>query len=280
MKKLSLGISTCPNDTFIFDAMLNGRIDCGGPAFDTILTDVEDLNNMAFKSELDITKISYHAYAYAAENYILLNSGSALGFNNGPLLVSREKKTIDELETGLIAIPGKYTTANLLLAILFPGLSNKKEYLFSDIEDIVLSGEAEAGLLIHENRFTYASKGLMKISDLGEVWQEETSVPIPLGGIAIKRSLGNDIALKVQKCLSESISFAYDNPDSSYDFVRKYAASMEREVMKKHIDLYVNEFSRDLGSTGREAVRVLYSKAMDVNVIPKIRKDIFSPFYS
>ena len=276
MRTLSLGISTCPNDTFVFDAMINGKIDTCDLDFDCLLTDVEELNRNAFRAETDITKISYHAYAHVAEDYILLNSGSALGFNNGPLLVAAAKTDPAILESKMIAIPGKYTTANLLLSILYPGLTYKKEYLFSEIEDVVLKGEVDAGLLIHENRFTYKDKGLFKVIDLGEEWLDQTGMPIPLGGIAIKRNLGSEIASKVDRIIAASINYAYKNPASSYDFVSKYAASMDRNVMLKHINLYVNEFSPDLGEKGREAVRTLYEKAEKLKTISHIREDIFT----
>ncbi len=275
--KLTLAYSTCPNDTFIFDALVNGKIDTEGISFDTVMGDVEELNNMAFKGELDITKISYHAYAYLADSYRILNSGSALGRNNGPLLVSKKKIYPDEINNIRIAIPGKHTTANLLLSIAWPGATNKTEYLFSDIEQLVLDNEMDAGLLIHENRFTYHKRGLKKISDLGEFWDELTGSPIPLGAIAISRSLPDDIVMAVDRSLRRSIEFAFKNPDSSYSYVKQYAVAMERSVMQKHIDLYVNNFTLNLGEEGRAAIRKLYSEAYSRSVIPEVREDIFIP---
>lgn len=275
MKKLSLGISTCPNDTFIFDAMVNGRFNTGGLQFECTLTDVEELNKKASEGIFDITKISYHAYAFVSKQYILLNSGSALGFNNGPLLVSRKDTSLDELKGKTIAIPGKYTTASLLLSVLYPQLDNKVEYLFSDIEDAVLDNKADAGLLIHENRFTYSDRGLVKLADLGEEWQSLTSMPIPLGGIAVHRRIADSIKSSVDHILHKSIDHAYKNPMDSIDFVRKYAAAMDPGVMKKHIDLYVNEYSRDLGNEGRKAVHTLYNMARRHDIIPPVHDEIF-----
>lgn len=272
---MTLGFSTCPNDTFIFDAMVNGKIDTEGLEFDCILADVEELNRSAFESKSDITKISYHAYAYIAGQYLLLNSGSALGHNNGPLLVGREVIPLGEAEGYRIAIPGKYTTANLLLGIALPGAMNKKEYLFSEIEDAVLSGEADAGLIIHENRFTYENKGLKKIADMGEYWESKTHSPIPLGGIAVKRTLPSEVAMAVDRVLARSIEYAFTNPSSSWDFVRKYAASMEKDVIERHISLYVNEYTRNLGEVGKKAVRRLYSEAVINGIIPELPSRIF-----
>jgi 1,4-dihydroxy-6-naphthoate synthase len=190
--KLSLGFSPCPNDTFIFDAMVHGRIDTEGLEFDYFLADVEELNRKAFKGEVQITKMSYHAYAYAAHNYLILDSGSALGRKNGPLLISKREISTDELESARIAIPGKYTTANLLFSIAWPGAIKKTEYLFSDIEKALLNDEVDAGLIIHETRFTYQKRGLKKIADMGEYWEKLTGMPIPLGTIVINRSVRSE----------------------------------------------------------------------------------------
>ncbi len=275
--KLTLAYSTCPNDTFIFDALVNGKIDTEGLTFVPVLGDVEELNKQAFRGGVDITKISYHAYAYIADKYRVLNSGSALGHNNGPLLVSKRDISSDDLGSARIAIPGKYTTANLLLGIAWPGAKNTKEYLFSDIEQLLLDNEADAGLLIHENRFTYKKRGLRKIADLGEFWDGLTGLPIPLGAIAISRSLPDDIAMAVDRSLRRSVEFAFNNPESSFEYVRKYAVTMEKSVMQKHIDLYVNNYTIALGEDGKSAVRRLYSEAFSRSVIPDVRQDIFIP---
>lgn len=273
--KLTLGYSTCPNDTFIFDAMVNGKVDTEGLQFEPVLADVEELNKRAFKGNIDITKLSYHAYAYLADKYILLTSGSALGRNNGPLLVSKKKINPDEIDNIKIAIPGKFTTANLLFSIAWPNASSKSEYLFSDIEQAILDGEMDAGLLIHENRFTYKNRGLQLIQDMGEYWDKLTGKPIPLGGISINRKHSNIISGKINRTLRRSIQFAFQNPESSYEYVRKYAVSMDKEVMLSHIDLYVNEFTIDLGDTGKDAVKTLYKEASQRSVIPEVRDDIF-----
>ncbi|MEN8118811.1 MAG: 1,4-dihydroxy-6-naphthoate synthase [Bacteroidota bacterium] len=273
--KLKLGFSTCPNDTFIFDAMVHHRIDTEGLEFELVLADVEELNKAAFDHEIDITKLSYHAYAYISDNYVLLDSGSALGNNNGPLLLSKNKIYPDEIKDISIAIPGKYTTANLLLSIAYPDAKNKKEYLFSDIEEAVLSNEVDAGLIIHENRFTYAQKGLKKIIDLGEFWETKTKLPIPLGGIVINRKLSLEVQQKVNRVLRKSLEYAYENPTAGLPFIKQYAQEMDEDIMFKHIELYVNEYSLDLGENGKKAIRELYRTATELNVIPKMTDKIF-----
>ncbi|MCF6365409.1 MAG: 1,4-dihydroxy-6-naphthoate synthase [Bacteroidales bacterium] len=273
--KLSLGFSTCPNDTFIFDAAVHHKIDTEGIQFELILADVEELNKKAFEGKIDITKLSYHAYSYAAENYVLLNSGSALGNNNGPLLISKKKIYRNEVNDLKIAIPGKFTTANLLLGIAYPKAKNKIPYLFSDIEDAVNDEEVDAGLIIHENRFTYEAKGLKKIIDLGEFWENMTKTPIPLGGIVINRKHPPELQLKISNIIKTSIEFAYKNPESSLSYIKQYAQEMNAEIMKKHIDLYVNNFSLDLGKVGKNAVKTLYNEASERDLIPEILDEIF-----
>ena len=264
---MTIGYSPCPNDCFIFDALIHGKIDNEGLQFEVLLEDVETLNKKALQGELDVTKLSYHAYAYGLENYILLRSGSALGFNCGPLLIQDARRTMKDLNSNSkIAIPGKLTTANLLLSIAYPNLTNKVEYLFSDIENAVLSGEVDAGLIIHENRFTYQDRGLKKIIDLGEFWDSLIHAPIPLGGIVIKRNLSNDLQQKVNRLIKKSVGYAFENPESSMDYVKAHAQEMSEEVIKKHIALYVNNFSIDLGETGINAVQLLFNKAKELNL--------------
>lgn len=273
--KLNLGFSPCPNDTFIFDAMIHGKIDTEGLEFDVLLADVEELNQKAFAEKLDITKLSYHAYGYLVDDYVLLDAGSALGNNCGPLLVSKSQLTDSQVNEGTIAIPGKYTTANFLLSLAFPNAKNKVETLFSDIEKNVLSGKVDAGLIIHENRFTYQEKGLKKIIDLGEFWEKTTQMPIPLGGIVAKRTLDIDILHKINRVMKRSVEFAFKNPEATKDFVKQHAQEMEEDVMYKHIELYVNEYTRDLGSKGKTAIQLLFKTALAKNIIPTYTSNLF-----
>jgi len=273
--RLTLGFSPCPNDTFIFDAMVHGRIDTEGLDFDYFMADVEELNRRALASEADITKISFHVYSYIAGNYLILDSGSALGHRNGPLLISKHPLNSLELKDKRIAIPGKYTTANLLFSIAWPEAKKKTEYLFSDIEEVLLREEADAGLLIHETRFSYEKKGLRKIADLGEYWENLTGLPIPLGAIVINRKIPEEIAFKVNRILRRSIEFAMKDSSASYDFVSGNAREMDSTVMNRHIKLYVNEYSLSLGKHGKEAVKVLFRIANEKEVIPSLPERIF-----
>ncbi|HAM09296.1 MAG: 1,4-dihydroxy-6-naphthoate synthase [Bacteroidetes bacterium GWE2_41_25] len=273
--RLTLGFSPCPNDTFIFDAMVHGRIDTEGIEFDYFLADVEELNRRAMTAEADITKISFHVYAYVAGNYLILDSGSALGHRNGPLLISKHPIRPHDLKEKKIAIPGKFTTANLLFSIAWPEAINKKEYLFSDIEKVLLEEEADAGIIIHETRFTYEKKGLVKIADLGEYWENLTGMPIPLGAIIIKRDIPGDIALKVNRILKRSLEFAMKDKSASSDFVSANAREMDSAIVNKHIQLYVNEYSLSLGTGGREAINGLFRIANEKGVIPPLPQRIF-----
>jgi 1,4-dihydroxy-6-naphthoate synthase len=275
--KLTLGFSPCPNDCFMFDAMVHHRIDLEGLEFDVRLADIEALNAAAFAGNVDVTKLSFHAYAYCADNYVLLDAGSALGRNCGPLLVSQRPISPEEVAAGhlRIAIPGKYTTANFLLSLAFPRATDKSECLFSDIEDGVLDGRFDAGLIIHENRFTYEDRGLKKIVDLGEFWESETRAAIPLGGIVISRRLPADVRQRVNRVMRRSVEYAFANRDASLPFVRAHAQAMSDEVMYKHIDLYVNDYSVDLGLDGRRAVEVLFERARVSGVIPEMKEGLF-----
>jgi 1,4-dihydroxy-6-naphthoate synthase len=263
---LSLGYSPCPNDCFIFDALIHKKIDTEGLDFKVQLEDVESLNRMALNGELDITKLSFHAYAYVMNNYILLRAGSALGFNCGPLLISKKEIGDPQHDIKTVAIPGKMTTANFLLSLAMPHLPQKIEYVFSGIEDAVLNEEVDAGLIIHENRFTYADKGLKKVMDLGEYWDSMIHAPIPLGGIVIKRNLDTELQQKVNRLIRKSVEYAFANPESSMPYVREHAQAMSESVMKQHIHLYVNDFSVDLGEVGMNAVRLMFETAQKKNL--------------
>ncbi len=273
--KLTLGFSPCPNDTFIFDAMVHGRIDTEGLEFDYFLSDVEELNRKALASEVDITKMSFHAYAYVAENYLILDSGSALGHRNGPLLISKRHIDPSELNKARIAIPGKYTTANLLFSIAWPEAVNKTEFLFSDIEEALLTNKADAGLIIHETRFTYARKGLLKIADMGEYWEKLTGMPIPLGTIVINKRIPEEVARKVNRIVRRSLEYAYHDSFASYDFVSGNAKEMDSTIMNNHIKLFVNEFTIDLGKKGKKAINELFRISREKGVIPAMPGNIF-----
>lgn len=273
--KLTIGYSPCPNDTFIFDALVHGKIDTEGLTFEVVLADVEELNQKAFKHELNITKLSYHAYAYLTEQYALLDAGSALGNNCGPLLIAKNETDLEAVSQKSIAIPGKYTTANFLLSLAFPNAQNKKETLFSDIEKEVLDEKVDLGLIIHENRFTYQDKGLKKVIDLGEFWETKTGLPIPLGGIVIDRKLPLAVQQKVNRVLRKSVSFALNNPDQTLGYVRPHAQEMDTTVMMQHINLYVNDFTVNLGEKGRAAIQYMFDLARAENIVPKGRADLF-----
>jgi len=275
--KLSLGFSPCPNDCFMFDAIVNRRIDLEGLEFSVHLADVEALNKTAFAGEADVTKLSYHAYAYCTGDYVLLDAGSALGRNCGPLLISKRTISKEDAAAGRlrIAIPGKFTTANFLLGLAFPAAQDKTELVFSAIEAALLNEEYDAGLIIHENRFTFEAKGLKKIIDLGEFWEHETGAPIPLGGIVIRRSLPEDMKRKVNRVLRRSVEFAFASRAASLAFVREHAQEMSEEVMYRHIDLYVNEYSVDLGAEGKRAVEMLFERARTTGIIPAVKEDLF-----
>lgn len=278
--KLTLGFSPCPNDTFIFDALIHHKIDTEGLEFEVFYDDVETLNQKAFRGELDITKLSYHAFAYVVDKYVLLDSGSALGFGVGPLLISNSEFSISDLEAPdaskiKIGIPGKYTTANFLLGLAFPNATNKQEIVFSEIEDALLNDKIDVGLIIHENRFTYQYKGLKKIIDLGDYWEKQTGCAIPLGGIVANRRLPEEVQLKINRILRKSVEYAFANPKSGLEYIRSHAQEMSEEVMYKHIELYVNQYSVELGTEGRKAIQLMFDKAKENNIIPEIKEDIF-----
>ncbi|HLK29152.1 MAG TPA: 1,4-dihydroxy-6-naphthoate synthase [Puia sp.] len=268
--KLTLGFSPCPNDTFIFDALVNKKIDTGNFEFDIVLEDVQTLNQWALQDKLDITKISYGVLPLILNNYNLLESGGALGKGVGPLLIAKRKINLDEMNDCTIAIPGKNTTAHMLFSLAFPTASKKQFMIFSEIEDAVLNNKVDAGVIIHENRFTYQDKGLTKLIDLGEFWEKETGCPIPLGGIVVKKKLDEQIAKQINSLIKKSIEYSFSHyPEISY-FVKQHSQEMSEHVMRQHVDLYVNNYSSELGKDGKKAIKTLldiYSKIN--NTIPE-----------
>jgi 5,8-dihydroxy-2-naphthoate synthase len=274
-RKITIGFSPCPNDTFMFCALVNNMIDCEKLQFEPVIEDVETLNQKAWSGELDVTKLSVGAFAQASKNYLILNSGSALGKNCGPLLISKKKYSAHEMDDLKIAIPGTHTTANLLLSIFFPNAKNKTEMIFSEIENAVLNNSADAGLIIHENRFTYLQKGLKKIADMGELWEQKTNALLPLGCIAIKKDFDNTLQNSIDRLINKSISFAFQNPGKVMDYVRNHSQEMDDKVMQQHIDLYVNEFSLALGEEGKKAIELLLKKGNEYGLLPETPQQIF-----
>jgi 1,4-dihydroxy-6-naphthoate synthase len=272
---LTIGFSPCPNDTFIFDGLLHGKVDTEGLTFQPVIEDVEALNQMAFSGKLDVTKLSYHAFAHLVGQYALLRSGSALGKNCGPLLIARRPMSDTEIETASIAIPGRTTTANFLLGAAFPRAKLKKEMLFSSIEGAVLDGEVDAGLIIHENRFTYEAKGLVKLLDLGDFWEKTTGLPIPLGGIAVRRDLPLAIQQKMERALRRSVAYAFEHRQEVMPFVREHAQEIDDSVVAAHIDLYVTRYTLDLGQEGQRAVEEMLRIAVENGTVPPISDPIF-----
>lgn len=256
--KISLGFSPCPNDTFIFDALVNQKIDTAGFDFDVILEDVQTLNTWAANCKLDVTKLSFPALFNNTDKYAILQSGAALGKGVGPLLIARKQIDVAQIDQCRVAIPGQNTTANFLLSFAFPNLKNKKPMLFSKIEDAVLNGEVDLGVIIHENRFTYQQKGLHKIADLGEVWETRQNSPIPLGCIAIKKDLPQDVQQKVNLLIRTSLEYSFKNYPRVSDYVKQHAQEMNEDVMRKHIELYVNSYTLELGEEGKKAIEKLY----------------------
>ncbi|VVB86535.1 1,4-dihydroxy-6-naphtoate synthase [uncultured archaeon] len=271
--KLSLGYSPCPNDTFIFYALAHKKVK-GNVEFSEILKDVETLNQMAFRKELDITKASFHAFGYLRDDYCLLHSGSALGRGCGPLIVAKKPIRIADLGYKKIAIPGKMTTAALLLQLFEPKIKNVVDMPFDRIMNAVSLGIVDAGLIIHEGRFTYQGYNLVKLVDLGEWWEEETGLPIPLGGIFAKRELGGDVLQEIDRLIKKSVEYAFANRALTRDYIRNNAQELDDEVIDKHIQLYVNDYSLEIGK-GTVAVDVLLKRAEELNLIPHSGKPLF-----
>ncbi len=265
--KLTLGLSPCPNDTFIFDALINGKIDTGDLKFEVLLEDVETLNKLAIKNTLDISKISYGVLPLLLEKYIVLNSGSALGTGVGPLLIANKEVDNEAIKNYIIAIPGEHTTAHMLFNLAFPEAANKIFIRYDEVENFVIGAKDKklAGVIIHENRFTYQQRGLIKIIDLGEFWEQKTNSPIPLGGIVAKRNIPATLLKKIDRLIRQSIKYSFANYPILTEYVRKHSQEMEEDILRKHIDLYVNDYSLDLGVKGKTAIVQLLSIYQKIN---------------
>ncbi|SJZ99738.1 1,4-dihydroxy-6-naphthoate synthase [Trichlorobacter thiogenes] len=272
---LTLGFSPCPNDTFMFYPLVHGLVDTGGYSFNERLEDVETLNKLAVKGVLDVTKVSYAALGHFREQYALLRAGSALGRGCGPLLVAKEPLDPAALQGKTIAIPGRYTTAHLLMRLYNPSLTTFLEMPFHEIMDAVMTGRADAGVIIHESRFTYQGFGLHQLVDLGEWWENETGLPIPLGGIVAKRSLGADTIRSIEQALAAGVEYARSNPAAATQYIREHAQEMNEQVCAAHIGLYVNDFSQQLGAEGEQAITELLRRAEAAGIVPASDKSLF-----
>ncbi len=272
---IKLGFSPCPNDTFIFDALINNKIDTEGIDFICEAEDIEQLNLRALDEDLDMAKVSFHAFLHLAPKYQLLDAGSALGSNCGPLLISKKNYSNEEINDLAVAIPGKHTTAALLLKYAYPLISDIHEFKFSHIEHHILKETVDAGVIIHESRFTYQDKGLMKLADLGEIWEQNTGFPIPLGGIVVKRDMPEELKARLNQIMRSSVEYAMQNPASSAEFVREHATEMDDEVIRQHIALYVNHYTQSLGSKGKDAIKFLFDYALESKLIDAIPAKLF-----
>lgn len=274
--KLTLGFSPCPNDTFIFDALVNNKIDTEGITVEPVLGDVQTLNEWAIQGKLDVTKISYGVLPLLLEKYIVLNAGGALGKGVGPLLITKQASAnTTDVNNMTIAIPGENTTAHMLFSLAYPQATNKKFMVFSAIEDAVLNGDVDAGVIIHENRFTYQQKGLHKLVDLGEYWERETGNPIPLGGIVMKKSFDNALQQQVDRLIKRSLEYAFANYPLITDYVKQHSQEMSESVMRQHIDLYVNNYSLQLGPEGKAAVNTFMDIYEQLKKVGAHNKEIF-----
>lgn len=272
---ITFAYSPCPNDTFMFEPIFSGKIDTRGIHFEVIHDEVEQLNLASFTRTYDVSKLSFNAFTKVIDRYQMLQSGAALGENCGPILVAKEPISADELSGKKVAIPGINTTANLMLSLALPEVGNKVEIVFSDIEQAVLTGVVDAGLIIHESRFTYADKGLVKLLDVGEYWEETTGTPIPLGGIAVARDLPEELKSAISDIIRESVAYAFAHPTSGIDYIKQHAQEMDEAVMYAHIDLYVNEYSKTLGSKGRDSIKVLIDKLVAKGLLQSPSEQLF-----
>ncbi len=273
---LTIGYSPCPNDTYIFYGLVRGKAGVPGVSFRERLEDVETLNSLALAGSLDLTKISYHALGHLRDRYALLRSGGALGRGCGPLIVARPGSTLDDLRAGTVAIPGKLTTAWLLLRLYDPAVTNAVAMPFDRIMAAVADGTVTTGLIIHESRFTYRRYGLVQLLDLGAWWERTFSLALPLGGILGKRELGTETLLAAERAIRESIRYARGHEDEVLAYCRQHSQEMEEQVMRDHIGLYVNDFSLDLGDEGTAAVRRLFAEAETRGIFPPSERNLFA----
>lgn len=275
---LSLAYSTCPNDTFLFHALATGLIDLKGLSYNITLDDVETLNQKAKQSVYDISKLSFAAMGHLQDTYGLLRSGAALGRGCGPLVIAKpdQAKDLKTSKDVTIAVPGLYTTANLLLGLYMGRQTHVTPMVFDEIMPAVAKGDCDYGLIIHEGRFTYPSHGLCQVVDLGEWWESETGLPIPLGGIAVKRDLPSKTIETIEQSISESVSYAFQNPEASDDYVKTHARELSDDVIRQHIQLYVNDFTVNLGQEGTLAVENFFDLARSNGVLPSSSKPLFA----
>jgi len=275
-KKLSLAYSTCPNDTYIFYALTHGKINLGDLSFNIMLNDVEHLNQEAKRGIIDISKLSFAAIGHLMETYGLLRSGAALGRGCGPLIVARKGTDLNDMKSGKIAVPGLWTTANLLLGLFTDTTPNIFPMTFDKIMPAVFSGEFDFGVIIHEGRFTYQNYNLTCLVDLGEWWESETSLPIPLGGIVMRRNISREIICAVETGIRRSIEYAHNHPAETDGYVKSHAQELSDDVVSQHINLYVNEFSLDIGQKGESAIKTLFAKARKRGILPQTDKSLFA----
>ena len=274
-RNLSLAYSTCPNDTFIFHALTHGLVPCEGISLSVALHDVERLNQDAAGGVYDISKLSFAAIGHLRERYALLSTGAALGRGCGPLIVGKPGASLAGAEGKRVAVPGLWTTANMLLSLFLPETPEVIPMTFDEIMPAVAEGKADLGVIIHEGRFTYGEYGLACLQDLGEWWEEESGMPIPLGGIAIRRDLPESVGLAVERAIGDSVRYARDNPEASAAYIREHAQELSAEVTRRHIELYVNDFSVDLGEEGKAAIDTLFGRAEEKGLIPRSRTPFF-----
>lgn len=277
MCTLSLGYSPCPNDTFLFYPLVKNRVDTGGLRFQERLEDVETLNQLAMENTLDVCKVSWHAFAHLRDRYIMLRAGGAMGRGCGPLVVSRDPLGPTDLRRRKVAVPGRLTTASLILRLFDPSIAEIVYLPFQEIMNAVARGTVDAGVVIHESRFTYQSRGLRKVLDLGEWWEQRTGLPLPLGGIAARRSLGQKVLATVNDVLRAGVQYARRHSDESARYIRRHSQEMDDEVCAAHIDLYVNEFSLDPGSEGERAAATLLARGEDCGLLPPSTGDVYMP---